>query len=216
MTSCDDEAMPPVEIALWVLRGALALLFLGMGISHFVPSVRRAMRAMIPPALRRAGFPSPAFLVAFTGVCEIAGAAGLLSPWEPLRIAAGIALVVFLIAVFPANAYAAGHPEKFGRAAFPFWPRYLAQLALIALVVLATAPGIAQPPAAVASRMGASAAELSTSALEAASDTASSSARCDRMRRRPSRHAAVNATTGAATPRISNHHGVSCGNPNCA
>jgi uncharacterized membrane protein len=69
-------------------------------------------------------------------VCEIAGAVGILVPFT--RFAAGIALVLFLIAVFPANAYAAERPEKFGRAAFPFWPRYAAQLVLILLVLLAT------------------------------------------------------------------------------
>ena len=69
----------------------------------------------------------------FTGLCEIAGGIGLLVP--VLHLAAAIALIVFLIAVFPANAYAAQHPEKFGRAAFPFWPRLLAQLALIGLLL---------------------------------------------------------------------------------
>ena len=139
--------MDAAALGVQVLRVALALLFAGMGFSHFVPSVRRAMRAMIPPALRRPGFPSPAVLVAFTGLCEVAGAIGLVAPWHLLglewgRWVAGAALVVFLIAVFPANAYAAQHPEKFGRAAFPFWPRYLAQLALIVLVTLAAAPGV--------------------------------------------------------------------------
>lgn len=128
-----------------MLRIVLAVLFAGMGIAHFVPNVRRGMRAMVPPALRRPGIPSPAFLVAFTGLCELAGAVGLVAPWQVLglewvRWVAGAALVIFLIAVFPANAYAAQHPEKFGRAAFPFWPRYLAQLALILLVTLASAP----------------------------------------------------------------------------
>ena len=78
----------------------------------------------------------------------MAGAIGLVAPWqliglEWMRWVAGAALVVFLIAVFPANAYAAEHPEKFGRAAFPFWPRYLAQLALILLVALAARAGVA-------------------------------------------------------------------------
>ncbi len=128
-----------------MLRVALALLFAGMGVSHFVPSVRRGMRAMIPPALRRPGLPSAAALVAFTGLCELAGAIGLAAPWQLLglewvRWVAGAALVLFLIAVFPANAYAAEHPARFGRAAFPFWPRYAAQLVLILLVVLASAP----------------------------------------------------------------------------
>lgn len=129
---------------MWVLRGALALTFAGMGISHFVPSVRRTMRAMIPPALRSRA----AVLVAFTGLCEIAGGIGIVLPWqlagaEWMRWLVGFLLVAFLIAVFPANAYAAAHPERFGRAAFPFWPRYLFQLLLILLVVLAAAPGIA-------------------------------------------------------------------------
>lgn len=137
--------MTPVELAVGLLRGALALVFLGMGVAHFVPAVRRTMRAMIPPALRRPGLPSPAVLVAVTGVCEIAAGLGLAAPWELvgaewMRWVTGALLVAFLIAVFPANVYAAEHPERFGRAAFPFWPRYLAQVALVLLVVLATAP----------------------------------------------------------------------------
>lgn len=141
----DTASMDAGALAVWLLRLALGLVFAVMGISHFVPSVRRGMRAMIPPALRRRGFPSPAVLVAFTGICELAGAFGLAAPWQLLgmewvRWVAGAALVLFLIAVFPANAYAAKHPEKFGRAAFPFWRRYFAQLVLILLVTLAAAP----------------------------------------------------------------------------
>ena len=127
----------------WVqlgLRITLAGVFAFMGVTHFVPRVRRGMRAMIPPALRRPGMPSPAFLVAVTGVAELAGAAGLLTPWPLLRELTGIALVVFLILVFPANAYASQHRDRFGRAAIPFWPRYLGQLALIALVLVAVLP----------------------------------------------------------------------------
>jgi uncharacterized membrane protein len=119
-----------------VLRVVLAAVFAVMGVLHFVPGVARGMRAMIPAALRRPGWPSPGALVAFTGVCEIAGAVGLLVP-GPIRIAAGIALAVFLVAVFPANAVAARQPERFGRAAVPFWPRLVAQVVLIALVLLA-------------------------------------------------------------------------------
>ena len=72
-------------------------------------------------------------LVRLTGVAEIAGGIGLLL--EPTRAAAGIALAVFLVAVFPANAYAARHPERFGRIAIPFWPRLIGQVVLIALVL---------------------------------------------------------------------------------
>ncbi len=123
------------EIVQLVLRVLLAILFLFIGISHFVPSAARGMAAMIPPALRRPGLPSAKTFVRFTGVCELAGAVGLLVPWT--AFAAGIALVLFLVAVFPANAYAAEHRERFGRAAIPFWPRYLGQLALIAVVLVA-------------------------------------------------------------------------------
>ncbi len=132
--------MTPLDVVQLVLRILLAAVFLFMGINHFLPNPRRGMRAMIPPALRRPGIPSPAFLVAFTGVCELAGAAGLLAPWPTLRLITGIALMVFLVAVFPANAYAAAHREKFGAVAIPFWPRLIAQLVLIAVVLFATLP----------------------------------------------------------------------------
>jgi uncharacterized membrane protein len=45
--------------------------------------------------------PYPAFMVAFTGVAEIAGAVGLFVP--ALRKAAGIGLALYAICVFPAN-----------------------------------------------------------------------------------------------------------------
>ena len=121
-----------VEVTREVVTLALALLFLAMGASHFVPTVARTMAAMIPPRLRFAGLFSPMNLVYLTGVCELAGGLGLFTPLRPV---AAIALVVFLIAVFPANVYAAQHPERFGRVAVPFWPRLIGQLALIALLV---------------------------------------------------------------------------------
>lgn len=121
-----------VEVTRGVVTIVLALVFFGMGVSHFVPTVARTMAAMIPPYLRRDGLLRPINLVYFTGVCELAGAVGLLTPLRPL---AAVALIVFLIAVFPANAYAAQHPERFGRVAIPFWPRLAAQLVLIGLLV---------------------------------------------------------------------------------
>jgi uncharacterized membrane protein len=127
--------MTVVEVLQLVLRIALALVFAFMGINHFRPAPARTMAAMIPPAMRRAGMLQPLNLVYFTGLCEIAGALGILLP--ATRFAAGMALVLFLIAVFPANTYAALHPERFGRLAIPFWPRYAGQLVLILLVVLA-------------------------------------------------------------------------------
>jgi uncharacterized membrane protein len=124
-----------MDVTQWIIRIALAATFLFMGVTHFVPATARGMAAMVPPALRATV--SGTALVRFTGVCEIAGAVGILVPFT--RFAAGIALVLFLVAVFPANAYAAEHPERFGRAAVPFWPRYVAQLLLILLVLLAIA-----------------------------------------------------------------------------
>ena len=114
-----------------VITIALAAMFVGMGILHFVPSAARGMSAIIPPAIKQRV--SGKTLVRFTGLCEIAGGIGLLIPG--LRPWVAVALIVFLVAVFPANAYAARHPERFGRAATPFWPRLLAQVALIALLV---------------------------------------------------------------------------------
>lgn len=124
-----------LAIAAAVLRVLLGATFLGMGVAHFVPSVARGMRAMIPPFFQRPGWPSPRVLVALTGLCEIAGAIGLQLPY--VRWVVGPLLVLFLAAVFPANAYAARDRERFGRIAVPFWPRLTAQVLLAVLVLVA-------------------------------------------------------------------------------
>ncbi|HNP16237.1 MAG TPA: DoxX family protein [Terrimesophilobacter sp.] len=116
------------------LRILLAVAFIGMGVTHFLPAVQRTMAAMIPPPLRWKGVANPRNLVIFTGLCEIAGGLGLLYP--PTVLAASICLIVFLVAVFPANAYAAAHRERFGRAAFPLIPRLIGQIVLIILLVV--------------------------------------------------------------------------------
>jgi len=72
----------------------LALIFLLAGIAHFL--VTRPMAEMIPPAI-----PYRVPLVYFTGLCELAAVAGLLLP--EMRRTTGWAVIVFLIAVFPAN-----------------------------------------------------------------------------------------------------------------
>jgi len=121
-----------LETTVMTARIVTAVVFIAMGALHFVPTAIRGMAAIIPPGMRDKPF-SARTLVLLTGVAEIAGGVGLLL--EPTRAAAGIALAVFLVAVFPANAYAARHPERFGRIAIPFWPRLIAQIALIALVL---------------------------------------------------------------------------------
>ena len=128
-----------VTNVLAVLRIVLAVVFIAAGISHFAPSVQRTMAAMIPPRLRSTGWRSPKNLVIFTGLCEIAGGIGLLI--ETTRVTSGVALAVFLVAVFPANAYAARHKERFGAMAIPLVPRLLGQLVLIGLVLAASLTG---------------------------------------------------------------------------
>ncbi|MGT2425129.1 DoxX family protein [Amnibacterium kyonggiense] len=118
-----------------IVRPLVAAGFAGMGVTHFVPSIARGMSAMIPPAISRRSPVSARALVRLTGVCEIAGATGLLL--RPTRPLAAGALVVFLAAVFPANAVAARDPERFGPVAVPLVPRAAAQVLLAALVVVA-------------------------------------------------------------------------------
>jgi uncharacterized membrane protein len=126
------------ETVLYVIRAfalwALAIMFIAMGINHFRRGPARVMARMIPPRLRSEGRLRPIVLVYLTGVCEIAGGLGLMFP--PTRPAASVALIVFLVAVFPANVYASRHRETFGRAAIPFWPRLAGQAVLIALLAL--------------------------------------------------------------------------------
>jgi len=122
-----------LTVIVTIVRIVIAAVFIGMGINHFVPKSARVMAKMIPPALRREGALNPLNLVYLTGVCEIAGGIGLLVPQT--RLAAAIALVVFLAAVFPANAYAAANRERFGSLAIPFWPRLAGQVVLAALII---------------------------------------------------------------------------------
>jgi len=106
---------------------ALALMFLFTAAAHF-NDMRHDMVRMVPPWV-----PSPEAVVAITGVLEILGAIGLMIPRT--RRAAGVALILFLIAVFPANVYAALNEVQFGgRAATPLWLRAPMQLLFIGLL----------------------------------------------------------------------------------
>lgn len=82
----------------------LAAMFVLTGVAHFVNPLRRDMIAIVPPRL-----PAPGHLVTLTGVLELAGAAGLLYP--PTRPAAAACLFVLMLAMFPANVYAARMPN---------------------------------------------------------------------------------------------------------
>ncbi len=79
-------------------RIAMGIMFVFAGASHFI--VPEPMAEMVPPF-----FPRADRWVAATGVLEVLGGIGLLIP-RTRRLAAWC-LAVFLIAVFPANVYAA-------------------------------------------------------------------------------------------------------------
>jgi uncharacterized membrane protein len=72
-------------------------------------------------------------MVTFTGVCEVLGAVGLLIP-RTRRVAA-VALILFLLAVLPANIHAARSALMLnGAPVTPLVPRVVLQLVFIWLV----------------------------------------------------------------------------------
>jgi uncharacterized membrane protein len=81
------------------IRLGLAAMFCFTAVAHF-NSMRPDLVRMMPPEI-----PNPEFMVTFTGICEILGAIGLLIPRT--RRIAGVALILFLLAVLPANIHAA-------------------------------------------------------------------------------------------------------------
>jgi len=82
------------------LRLALAVMFTFTASSHFASRTRADLVRMVPP-----GMPNPPALVTLTGVLEFLGAMGLLVPG--LLQASAYALMALLVALFPANIYAA-------------------------------------------------------------------------------------------------------------
>lgn len=83
------------EVPLWIM---IAVFFFA-GVSHFTP-LKHEFVKMIPPI-----FPAKMALVYVTGVIEIVGAILLAIP--EYRLLTSIFLILFLLAVFPANVYAA-------------------------------------------------------------------------------------------------------------
>jgi uncharacterized membrane protein len=82
----------------------LAAMFVLTGVAHFAPPLRAALIAIVPPQL-----PAPGLLVTVTGVLELLGAVGLLVPTT--RVAAALCLLLLMLAMFPANIYAARMPN---------------------------------------------------------------------------------------------------------
>jgi len=108
-------------------RAGLAVMFVFTGVAHFTRT-RADLVRMVPPQL-----PGPGLLVTLTGVAELAGAIGLLVP--AFARTAALALIVLLMAMFPANIQAAraGHLIG-GRPHTPMWLRLPLQLLWIGLL----------------------------------------------------------------------------------
>jgi uncharacterized membrane protein len=98
---------------------------------------RRAdLIAMVPPA-----FPQPALLVTSTGILEIVGAITLQIPKLASFAAAGLFLM--LIAIFPANVFAAKHRLSIdGRVVPALLPRTVIQLVFLAAIWFAAHPNL--------------------------------------------------------------------------
>jgi uncharacterized membrane protein len=106
-------------------RRALAALFIGAGVNHFVnPGF---YEAIVPPSLQS----EKERVVQVSGVAEILGGIGVLLPGT--RRLSGLGLVALLAAVFPANLYMAREPERFKTV--PRWALY-ARLPLQPLMML--------------------------------------------------------------------------------
>ncbi len=107
-------------------RVGLSSMFVFTAIAHF-NSMRHDLARMVPSFV-----PRPLAMVYFTGICEILGAIGLLVPMTSIYAAA--ALVLFLIAVLPANIHAARAGVRLrDKPATPLLVRIPMQLLLIAL-----------------------------------------------------------------------------------
>ena len=108
-------------------RGALVIMFLFTGFSHF-SSLKHDFAAMIPDPL-----PNDRWVIYLSGFFEIAGAVGLLIPRT--RRLAGVCLVFLLVAVFPANVNAVINGIPLGEnAPTPLWARAPMQLLYIGML----------------------------------------------------------------------------------
>jgi uncharacterized membrane protein len=96
-----------VPYSLWRWKGvspavsgcrSAAVLFTLTGAAHFLKT--SAMVPFLPPWI-----PERILVIQITGVLELVGALGLLLP--PYSRITGLALILFLVAVFPANVYGA-------------------------------------------------------------------------------------------------------------
>ncbi len=112
----------------------LAAMFLLTASAHVLPRRRAGLVAIVPPRV-----PAPSAMVAVTGGLEITGAVGLLVPpvlVPGIRAAAAIGLGLLLLAMFPANVYAAGRRRHPDAPATPLVRRTVMQLVYLAAAVV--------------------------------------------------------------------------------
>ena len=111
-----------------VLAIIYGVAFILVGIAHFRnPQI---FVEIVPPFL-----PFPLFLVYLTGAMEIAGGIGIIHPAS--RVLTGRLLVLFLIAVFPANLYMWFSDVPFNGTLLTTPQHVLRLMAQIALVLVA-------------------------------------------------------------------------------
>jgi uncharacterized membrane protein len=119
----------------WVLRVIGVLPLLASGVLHFTRTT--LMASIIPPF-----FASRPQLVVLTGVLEFAGAVGLLLP--AFTRVTSACLAVFMIAIFPANVYAAG--QTVGGLQMPSVPVRLTMQVVYILLLLIGGWGVPRRP----------------------------------------------------------------------
>ncbi|WP_025691169.1 DoxX family protein [Paenibacillus zanthoxyli] len=113
------------------LQGAVAVMFLLTASAHWGKRRPDLMR-MVPPVFLRSEW-----IVTATGLLEIAGAIGIMLPRTSL--AASVGLTLLLIAMFPANVYAARNKLTIdGKPVPKLLVRTLLQILFIAAVILAS------------------------------------------------------------------------------
>lgn len=113
------------------LQGAVAVMLLLTASAHWGKR-RPDLIRMVPPS-----FPRREWIVTATGYLEIAGAIGIMLP--ALSLAASVCLTVLLIAMFPANIYAARERLTIGGKPVPkLIVRSLLQIFFISAIIVAS------------------------------------------------------------------------------
>lgn len=102
----------------------LCAMFIMTGATHFVPSRRAGLVAIVPPAV-----PAPRLAVTATGALELVLAIGMLP--ELTRTPCAWALAVLLTLMFPANVYAATGQRAPTAPHTSLWPRTAMQIVFL-------------------------------------------------------------------------------------